>query len=282
MTVVGLLHPGEMGAQVGRCLVSVGVPVMWASQGRSAQTVDRAESTGLRDVGSLDRLTETAEVIVSVCPPGAAIEVAQSVRGYTGVYVDANAVAPATVRGIAEYLPEARFVDGGLIGPPPQGPGSTRLYVAGTPSGRIADLFGDSDVEVVVVPGDVGAASAVKMGYAAWTKGTAALLLAIRAAARAEGVEATLLDEWGRSQPDLAVRSERAAKSAATKGWRWVAEMEQISATLDAADLPAGFHTAAAQIYARAPYAPDDPAVLEQVLGEIAHTATEAPPAGQD
>ena len=97
----------------------------------------------------------------------------------------------------------------------------------------------------------IGAASAVKMAYASWTKGSAALLLAARALARAEGVEETLLAEWGISQPGLEERSARAAGAAAAKGWRWIAEMEEIAATMAAAGLPEGFHQAAAEIYRR-------------------------------
>jgi hypothetical protein len=96
---------------------------------------------------------------------------------------------------------------------------------------------------------EVGAASAVKMAYASWTKGSAALLLAARALARAQGVEDVLLAEWGISQPGLEERSDRAARSAAAKGWRWTAEMEEIAASMTAAGLPAGFHLAAAEIY---------------------------------
>jgi hypothetical protein len=90
------------------------------------------------------------------------------------------------------------------------------------------------------------------MAYAAWTKGSSALLLAARALARAEGVERTLLAEWALSQPALAARSEGAAAAAAAKGWRWVAEMEEIAASMTAAGLPAGFHEAAADVYDRA------------------------------
>ncbi len=91
------------------------------------------------------------------------------------------------------------------------------------------------------------------MAYAGWTKGTAALLLALRALARAEGVEDTLLQEWALSQPALADRSRSAAQAATAKGWRWVAEMEEIAATMSAAGLPDGFHQGAAEIFRRAP-----------------------------
>ena len=104
--------------------------------------------------------------------------------------------------------------------------------------------------------GPDAAASAIKMAYAAWTKGMAAMLLAARALARAEGVEDTLLAEWALSQPSLAAQSERAATSAVFKGWRWIAEMEEIAHCMAEAGLPDGFHQAAAEIYRRCPRLP--------------------------
>ena len=94
-----------------------------------------------------------------------------------------------------------------------------------------------------------GAASALKMAYAAWTKGTAAMLLAIRETARANGVEDALVREWSRSQPDVPGRVDAAESSAGRKAWRWVAEMEEIADTLAAAGQPDGFHRAAAAVF---------------------------------
>jgi hypothetical protein len=98
------------------------------------------------------------------------------------------------------------------------------------------------------------------MAYAAWTKGTAALLLGARALAQAEGVEAALLGEWAISQPQLAAQSARSAVAAVTKGWRWVGEMEEIAQTMAGAGLPDGFHEAAAEIFRRSPRMPRIPA----------------------
>ena len=103
---------------------------------------------------------------------------------------------------------------------------------------------------------------------AAWTKGTAALLLAVRAAARAHGVEPALLEEWDESIPELAGRSRSAARSATTKGWRWVGEMEEIAATLASVELPAGFHEAAAEVFRRAPHL-DAADLGDEVVGEV-------------
>ncbi len=256
--VIGVLHPGEMGAAVGGCLSQRGFEVLWASYGRSPATGARAVAEGMRDVGSVGEMSGRADVILSVCPPHAALEVARSVAGFRGIYVDANAVSPATAREVAQVVGKggAEYVDGGIIGAPPRSPGDSRLYLSGPQAGEISDLFAGTALDAQVIGEEVGQASAVKMAYAAWTKGTAALVLAIRALAHAEGVEEALIAEWQQSQPALTARPHAAAWSAMQKGWRWVAEMEEIAATMAAVGLPPGFHHAAAAIYARVPHAP--------------------------
>ena len=250
-TTIGLLHPGEMGAAVGKCLVGAGHRVLWAPEGRGAATRERAEAAGLVGV-AVEEIITRSEVIVSVCPPHAAREVARQVAGFGGLYLDANAISPATAGEVAAIVAAggAGYADGGIIGPPPVAPWSTRLYLSGPRAGEIQALFGGTDVDARVVP-PPGSASAVKMAYASWTKGSAALLLAARALARAEGVESVLLEEWALSQPGLEKRWDAAAAAAAAKGWRWVGEMEQIAAAMAAAGLPGGFHQAAADMYRR-------------------------------
>jgi 3-hydroxyisobutyrate dehydrogenase-like beta-hydroxyacid dehydrogenase len=261
----GLLHPGEMGAAVGQCLAGAGHQVLWVPEGRSPASAARAQEAGLTAAdGGLAGLVRRADVIVSVCPPHAALGIARQVAGFRGIYVDANAVSPATAREVAGVVEAggASYVDGGIIGTPPVAPGFIRLYLSGARAAEIRRLFAGSDVDARVIDGAPWAASAVKMAYASWTKGSAALLLAARALARAEGVEPVLLAEWEISQPGLDDRSGRAARSATAKGWRWVAEMEEIAATMDAAGLPGGFHRAAAEIYRRFP--PGDRARVQQ------------------
>jgi 3-hydroxyisobutyrate dehydrogenase-like beta-hydroxyacid dehydrogenase len=256
-TLIGVLHPGEMGAAAGACLTRRGLPVLWASAGRGPETAERAAAAGMRDVGTAGEMSVQAGVILSICPPHAALEVARSVAGFCGIYVDANAVSPETAREIGRVVQAhgAAYVDGGIIGAPPRSAGDSRLYLAGQRAGEVGELFAGTALDARVMGDEPGAASAVKMAYAAWTKGTAALILAIRALARAEGVEETLLAEWEQSQPTLTARSHTAARSAAGKGWRWVAEMQEIAATMAAAGLPAGFHQAAAAVYTRVPHA---------------------------
>ncbi len=250
---IGLLHPGEMGAAVGASLTGRGLTVLWASEGRSPATAGRAAAAGLRDAGTAGGLGGQADVILSICPPRSAVEVARSVAGFGGLYVDANAVSPATAQKVARIVTAtgASYVDGGIIGPPPIRAGDTRLYLSGPRAGEVSGLFAGTALSARVIGDQPGAASALKMAYAAWTKGTAALILAARALARAEGVEQDLLAEWARSQPDLDGLSRAAAGSAAGKGWRWVAEMEEIAASMAADGLPGGFHEAAAGIFAR-------------------------------
>jgi len=275
-SILGVLYPGEMGSSIGAGLVQAGHRVLWASAGRSDATAKRAIDAGLVDVGTVDRLVAQCDVLFSVCPPHAATEVAMAIRGFHGIFVEANAVSPRTVRDIAKSVGSAgaSVVDGGIIGPPtqPSTAGQTRLYVAGPQAPAVARLFDSTPVDVRVVDGELGAASALKMAYAAWSKGTAALLLAIRALARTSAVEPDLLREWDVSLPDLPGRSLQAGRSAATKGWRWIAEMEEIADTFADAGLPDGFHRAAAEIYRRSPRLDQTgAAVLETVIEAVRH-----------
>jgi 3-hydroxyisobutyrate dehydrogenase-like beta-hydroxyacid dehydrogenase len=275
-TVIGLLHPGEMGAAVAGCLTARGHDVRWASEGRGPATAARAAQAGLADAGTVAALAGQAAIILSVCPPHAALPTARAVAaaGFTGVYVDANAISPATAREVRAVVEAAggRYVDGGIVGSPPVpalpgdgdggGPGGTRLYLAGGPAGaeaagpaaEVAALFGGTSLNPEILRNENPAgASALKMAYAAWTKGSAALVLAARALARAEGVEDGLLAEWALSQPGLEGRSLGAARAAAAKGWRWVGEMDEIAASMTADGLPGGFHQAAAEVFRRSP-----------------------------
>ncbi|MGZ4340363.1 MAG: DUF1932 domain-containing protein [Gaiellaceae bacterium] len=250
MTVVGLLHPGEMGAAVGADLRERGETVLWASAGRSAATAERARAAGLEDAGDVEELCRRCEILLAICPPHAAIDVARAAGGFTGIYVDANAIAPGTARALAGL--QARFVDGGIVGPPPNRPGTTRLYLSGDEAEQIGGLFAGTNLEARVLSGEPGAASALKAAYAGWTKGSAALLLTVRELARAEGVEDALLEEWRLSIPELEEHLAGAERSASRKGWRWVGEMDEIARGMAAQDLPAGFHEASAEVFRRA------------------------------
>src|SRR5207249_4345410 len=197
-TTVGLLHPGDMGSAVGATLLAGGARVLWASEGRSAATRARAREVGLEDADTLEAVARASRVILSVVPPHGAAELARAVAalGFRGLYVDANAVAPASAREIGRVVAAtgARFVDGGIIGPATRTKrGVTRVYLSGPNAMEVAPLFGAGPLEAVVLDAPPGAASALKMAYAGWNKGSQALLAAIRAFAIAESVAAVLL-----------------------------------------------------------------------------------------
>ena len=195
--------------------------------------------------------------MLSIGPPAAAVDTARSVAGFGGLYVDANAISPATAGQVRDVVQSggATYVDGGIIGGPPTEPG-TRLYLSGNRAGEVVALFEGTALDARVVDGDC-AASALKMAYAAWTKISAALVLGIEATARQHGVAEALHDEWELSGLDLADRLASAEGAARSKGWRWVDEMRQIAATFDAAGQSDGFGAAAAEVFRRYPRVED-------------------------
>lgn len=253
MATIGILHPGEMGGAVGASLVDRGHEVLWVGEGRSEQTRRRAAQAGLSPAGGLPELTARCEFIVSVCPPDVAVEIASQLRGFGGVIVDANAIAPETSLRIFDIVGD-QYVDGSIIGPPPHDAGTTRLYLSGPRAQEVAALFAGARLEARVLDElSRTTASALKMTYAAWTKGSAALLIATAEAAEALGVARALEAEWALSAPELADRLSSARRSATTKGWRWEGEMREIARTFDAAGQPDGFHEASAAVFGRIP-----------------------------
>jgi 3-hydroxyisobutyrate dehydrogenase-like beta-hydroxyacid dehydrogenase len=275
MPTVGLLHPGAMGAALGEVLREAGSRVLWLAQGRSPATSARAAAAGLEPAGSLRELASTCEVVFSICPPAAAEEVAQAVlaAGFAGTYVDANAISPARARRIAARVRAAGAtpVDGGVIGPPPSQPG-TRVYLSGAADAPrlVAGLFGDGRVQAVVLPGTEAAASALKMAYAGANK--IGLALAAQALALAEyyGVAEALAVEAA-ELPEGHVLAEPARLSrAASKAWRWEAEMDEIGDACLEAGLPDGAARAAAHLFSRMAAHRDQPHVpVAQIVSDL-------------
>lgn len=270
MSVIGVLHPGEMGAGIAGALVRAGHRVLWASSGRSGESRQRAESVGLDDAGDVAALLAASEIVFSICPPHAAVDIAHEVAGFSGLFVDANAISPAHAAEVAAILAAggAGVVDGGIIGSPPPSD-TTRLYLSGTRAGEVAALFSTGEVATKVLEQGGTSASAIKMAYGAWTKGTAAMMLDIRAMAAANGVEDALVAEWEATSSELIGTGRRAARQAEDRGWRWIGEMAEIASTFKAAGLPDGFHLASGEIYERVPRKMDataDDATLREVV----------------
>jgi 3-hydroxyisobutyrate dehydrogenase-like beta-hydroxyacid dehydrogenase len=275
---VGLLSPGEMGAAVAASLCRHGRRVLSVLDGRSPQSAARAEAAGVEECSGIEDLVRHCQLVVSIVPPGAATAVAARLAnaarstGATPIVVDANAVNPATAESMSRLLEAAgaSFVDGDLIGGPPGvGRTPTRLYLSGAEANRAAEILAAPELRAVVLEGPPLAASALKMAYASWTKGSAALVLTARALARCLGVEEALLAEWSESQPELAARCDVAARGA-VKAWRFVNEMDEIAAAQRQVGLPSGFAEAASEIYRRLAFLKgEDVASLDQVLGLI-------------
>lgn len=230
MTRVGLLFPGEMGAAVGEALRS---QVLWASEGRSEATTLRAAS--FTDVGSLDELVRSSDLILSICPPAVAEDVAQQVfgLGFEGVFVDANAISPERMRRIAELGPHV--VDGSIIAKT-----GINLYLAGGDAPAVAALFGDGAVSAIDLDAEIGVASALKMAFGGWNKIGAVFTGHAHEIARRYGVTA-LLEAEG-------VSTEQLTRIAA-RAWRWAPEMEEIGDTCVELGLSDGVPRAAASLY---------------------------------
>jgi 3-hydroxyisobutyrate dehydrogenase-like beta-hydroxyacid dehydrogenase len=267
---IGLLHPGAMGASVGAAAVSTGHTVLWASTGRTASTYARAQRAKLQDVETVAELVKASDIILSVCPPHAAQDVATEVTrlGFTGLYVDCNAISPDRTRTIQRLVEDAgtHYVDGGIIGGPAwKREAGTHLYLSGPRAEEVAACFAGSPLQTPVISERIGAASAIKMGYAAYTKGTTALLTAILGVVEREGVRADLARQWGDTFTEQTVR--RVCANTA-KAWRFVGEMHEIAATFRGAGLPGGFHQAAAEVYERLAVFKDceEPPSIEAVL----------------
>jgi 3-hydroxyisobutyrate dehydrogenase-like beta-hydroxyacid dehydrogenase len=255
MKKIGILHPGQMGISVAVSIRNSGHEVYWASERRSQQTRERAESHDLLDIGTLSALCQACEMIVSVCPPHAAEDVANSViaQGFRGIFVEANAIAPEKTIRIGRVVTEAgiAYVDGGIIGGPAWKAGTTRLYLSGESAREVAAAISGGALGVCVNGDEIGDASALKMVYAAYTKGTTALLCGIMAVAEALGVREDLEGEWVKWEGDFAEQTRNRVRRVTAKAWRFEGEMEEIASTFGAAGLPEGFHQAAATIYHR-------------------------------
>jgi 3-hydroxyisobutyrate dehydrogenase-like beta-hydroxyacid dehydrogenase len=207
-----------------------------------------------------------------VCPPHAAEDVARETieTSFDGLYVDANAISPQRARRIDQMMDEAGviFIDGGIIGGPAWEPGRTWLYLSGEHAEQVTVCFSEGPLETRIIGKEIGNASALKMCYAAYTKGTTALLCAILAAAEELGIRKDLERQWSRNGSDFADQTAGRVKRATVKAWRFTGEMDEIAATFAGAGVPAGFHEAAGEIFRRLAHFKEEPEQpsLENVL----------------
>ncbi|MHA6794589.1 DUF1932 domain-containing protein [Pseudonocardia bannensis] len=256
--VIGILHPGAMGAAIGSALKPVAGAVIWAAAERSQATSKRAELADLVGVPDLAELARRADLIISICPPHAARDVAGQVaaalagRTDRPIFVDANAVAPGTMRDIGALLGEQHVVDGAVIGPPAWEPGRTVLWLSGRAADEVGGLFAGSPFDARTLGPELGTASGLKACFALQSKALPAIWLEIDAVARVLGVAAELRSELARAGVDLPGELDAVRERAGGKAWRWAGEMDEAADAVAALGLPEGFSRAAAQIYRRA------------------------------
>lgn len=235
---IAILAPGAMGSAVARRLGENGARVLTSLQGRSPATRKRAAEAGM--VGADDDAIAQADIILSIVPPGEAVALAERLaalivkRPHKPIVVDCNAVNVETVRRIGDIIASAGapFVDGGIIGFPPQPGGkSPAFYLSGERAGDVA-MLKDCGLDVRIVEGPVGAASALKMSYAGIVKCLAGIGAAMVIAATRAGAADALRDELALSQPAVLARLDIALPDMIPKAYRWVAEMQEISGFL--------------------------------------------------
>ena len=258
---VAIVGAGEMGAAVGRRLREAGARVVTSLAGRSAESVARVRDAGLEIVDDDDSLVRDANFVLSIVPPGLAFEVAERLRAPLSraqtkpVFVECNAISPATCRRIRDLLGATTFIDAGIIGGPPvagtQDPAKgPRFYASGAHAHLFIQLAGFG-LDIAILDGPVGAASGLKLSYAGLTKGFTALCATMLGAAEREGLADALRAELARSQPSFLARMERALPDMWPKAYRWVAEMRQIAEFVGSPDEGATIYAGAALLYQR-------------------------------
>lgn len=259
--VVGVLHPGAMGAALGSALKARAGAVIWAAADRTQATSKRAELADLIAVPDVAALARRCALIISICPPHAAVDVAEQVAAALSdrepaerpLYLEANAVAPATVRRIAALLGPDRVVDGAVIGPPAWEPGQSVLWMSGRHAEPIAALFDGSPFETRVLGADPGQASALKACFALQSKAMPTIWLLLAEAAEKAGVSEQLRAELGRTGVDLDEQVAAITAKAGAKAWRWAGEMDEAASAMAELGMPDGFSLAAAELYRRMP-----------------------------
>jgi 3-hydroxyisobutyrate dehydrogenase-like beta-hydroxyacid dehydrogenase len=290
---VAVMSPGDMGHAIGRTLRAGGPRVITSLEGRSARTAALAAEAGIEGVPDDATLVREADVLLAVLVPAAAPSLGERIvraleaTGATLLYADLNAISPRTVQGIGRRLEGAgaRFVDGGIIGGPPHpGRSGPRIYASGADAPELAELS-QYGFDVRVLGGEIGAASGLKMCYAALTKGVTALATELLVAAEAMGLSAPLRAELEGSQGALLATIGRGIPGMPPKAYRWVGEMEEIAATFADLGLTPRILQGAADLYRfveQTPLGEETPETrrlgtsLEEVVHILASSAREA------
>ncbi|MEV5468076.1 DUF1932 domain-containing protein [Streptomyces griseoincarnatus] len=270
---VGMLHPGRMGAAVAGQLRRCGTTVLWSPHDRSHATAARAAAAALEPVDDLSVLLARADVVLSLCPPAAAEDVARQIadHGFAGkIFIEANAIAPQRVRRIAHMLPKVTVVDAAVIGSPPVGGKRPKLYTSGPSAAldRLADLFATTDVQVCPLGEEIGKASSLKLAYTSYQKASRVLAAVAYGLADANGVADELLDVARQRTGSYLAETEYIPKTAA-RAWRWGPEMEEAAELLAEAGLPDDLMRATASVLSRWDGARDADLSISDALDQL-------------
>ena len=271
---IGIMSPGDMGHAVGRALGENGFDVITCLEGRSERTRTLAQQGNFRDVSSLEELVSQADLIMCILVPAqaerVAIGVAEALKstGQTTYYADCNAVSPRTSLRLADIINAAggRFIDGGIIGGPPSRGAPPRFYVSGPDAAVVSELDGKG-IMVRPIGDEVGKASGIKMCYAALTKGTSTLQIALLSAAESMGLTEDLRKEFESSQPNALKQMDTGISRLPPNAHRWIGEMEEIAATFEHLGVSPFFHKGAAEVYrllSRTEFAEETPETVDR------------------
>jgi len=253
---VAIISPGDMGHAVGRALVEHGLDVITCLAGRSDRTRKLAELGKFRDLPTLEAMVSEADLVLSIMPSSAALDTARLVAqamasvGKKRPYADCNAVSPETTRRIGREISRvgADYIDGGIIGQPPGKGVPTRFFVSGERTDIVTELNGKG-IDVRPIGAEIGRASAIKMCYAALTKGTNTLYTAVLVAAEVMGLTDELRKELLYSQQAAYKQMQARVPGLPPDSGRWIGEMHEIAATFEAAGVTPKFHQGAAEVY---------------------------------
>lgn len=273
LRTIAILSPGDMGHGIGKALAGRGFDVITCLAGRSRRTRDLAAKAGMRDVPSLEDMVVQADLVMSILVPAQAVSVATEVAdamrtaGAPRPYADCNAVSPMSARAMAAIIGAAGgdYIDAGIIGGSPARGAVPRLYTSGPCAALMDELDGEDIVVRNLGPG-VDSASGLKMCYAAMTKGTNALRVAMLTAAETLGLYDELIAELAESQGEALAAMESGIPGLPANAGRWIGEMEEIAATFEAAGVTPGFHQGAAEVYrllASTPFAAESPETID-------------------
>lgn len=247
---LALLNPGDMGAALGASLLAAGHEVRWCSAERGAASRRRAKALGLIEAPSLGAVLTGVDAVLSIVPPHGALPLAQAVaaEGYVGPYFDLNGISPSTAAAVAACFPRGAYGDGAVVGLPP-GEGEAATLLLSAAAARPPAFGPRFTLQVVPEAAGLFGASALKNAFAAWSKGSSALLLSVEALAEALGLKEDLHALWDRHSPGLRERAAATGSAVAPKAWRFVGEMEEIAATFRAAGLSPGAFETAGQVF---------------------------------